>query len=99
MRFHKYVHENETIDSTLTANYVFVLLNYSRENKNLDILAELEYPQRFGFPVFVILDDEGKRIHTQNSAYLEKDKSYDEKKVLQFLKHWSPAAVDPENYQ
>lgn len=83
----------------MNANYVFTLLNYSKENKNLDILAELEYPQRFGFPVIVILDGNGKRIHTQNSAFLEKEKSYDEKIMLEFLNHWSPEAIDPENYK
>jgi hypothetical protein len=83
----------------MQANYVFQLLNYSKENKNPDILADLEFPQRFGFPVIVILDEEGKRIHTQNSAYLEKDKSYDEKKMVEFLMQWSPAAMDPKNYK
>jgi len=83
----------------MKANYVFGLLNYSKENKNLDILAELEYPQRFGFPVIVILDGEGKRIHTQNSAYLEKEKSYDEKKMVEFLHNWSPKAIDPASYR
>jgi hypothetical protein len=77
---------------------VFGLLNYSKENKNLEALESLEYPQRFGFPVLVILDGKGRRIHTQNSAYLEKEKSYDEKKMIEFLKQWSPAALDPENY-
>jgi len=79
-------------------NYVYVMLNTGEEKKNLDILATLDYPQRFGYPVMVILDQEGKRIHTQNSVYLEKEKSYDEKTVVNFLKHWSPAAVDAESY-
>ena len=83
----------------MKANYVFGLLNYSKENKNLDILAEMEYPQRFGFPVIVVLDAEGKRIHTQNSAYLEKEKSYDEKKMVEFLGQWAPAALDPKSYK
>ena len=62
-------------------------------------MAELEFPQRFGFPVFVILDGSGKRIHTQNSAFLEKDKSYDKEKILRFLKNWSPDALDPASYE
>jgi hypothetical protein len=82
----------------MQANYVFGLLNYSKENKNEDVLADLEYPQRFGFPVLVILNGEGRRLHTQNSAYLELDKSYDEKKMMEFLKQWSPAALDPASY-
>lgn len=83
----------------MQANYVFQLLNYSKGNKNLDILADLEYPQRFGFPVIVILDGDGNRLHTQNSSYLEKDKSYDEKIMVSFLKQWSPTALDPRNYK
>jgi hypothetical protein len=75
------------------------LLNTSRENKNLDILAGLGYPQRFGFPVLVVLNAEGKRIHTQNSAYLELEKSYSKEKVSEFLKQWTPAAINPKNYQ
>ena len=98
-RFHQFVHENERLDSLLSADYVFVLLNYSKEKKNLDILADLGFPQRFGFPVFVILNKEGTRIHTQNSEYLEEDKSYSEKKVAKFLKQWSPEAIDPRNYE
>ena len=83
----------------MQANYIFQLLNYSKENKNLDILAEFDFPQRFGFPVVIILDANGKRIHTQNTAYLEKDKSYNEKIMIEFLKQWSPAALNPKNYK
>ena len=33
------------------------------------------------------------KIHTQNSSYLEKGEGYDEQKVLDFLKQWTPSAV------
>jgi hypothetical protein len=74
-------------------------VNYSKENKNPDILADLGYPQRFGFPVLVILDGNGNRLHTQNSAYLEQEKAYSMETVIEFLKQWTPAALDPENYK
>jgi hypothetical protein len=74
-------------------------LNYSPENRNEDALASLDYPQRFGFPVFVILDGKGNRLHTQNSAYLEEGNGHDSKKVLEFFNHWSPAALDPKSYE
>lgn len=86
------------MDSIKTANYVFQLLNTSKEKKNLDILAEYQYPQRFGFPVLLILDSDGKLIHTQNTVYLEKEKSYNEKLMIDFLKHWRPEALDPKSY-
>ena len=49
---------------------------------------------RFGFPVLVILDMDGRPMHIQNSAYLELEKSYDRKKVLQFLQNWTQKAVE-----
>jgi thioredoxin-related protein len=99
IRFHKFIHDDPQIDSLLKADYVFQLVNYSKENKNSDLLEELGYPQRFGFPVLIVLDSKGAKLHTQNTAYLEKEKSYDREKVIEFLKHWSPAALKAENYK
>lgn len=98
LRFNKMVTEDKQLDSALNANYVIYHLNYSKENKNEEVLAGLGYPQRFGFPVFVILDGKGNRLHTQNSAYLEQDKGYNKEKVMEFFKQWSPKALDPKSY-
>jgi hypothetical protein len=98
IRFNKFVESDSSLKGTLDANYIVEHINYSPENKNEKILTKLEYPNRFGYPVFVILDANGRRIHTQNSAYLEEDKSYSKKKVAEFFKHWSPAALDPKSY-
>jgi len=96
--FDKKVKETESLRTLLNENYIAYHLNYSRENYNEDILADLDYPQRFGFPVFVVLDSNGKRLHTQNSVYLEEGKGHNEKKILEFFKHWSPVAVDAKSY-
>ena len=96
--FHKFYTTDNQLDSAIKANYVVVNLNFSQENKNLEALKKLEFPQRFGFPVFVILDAKGKRLHTQNSSYLEQGRGYDKEKVMEFFKAWSPAALDPQNY-
>lgn len=96
---HKFYASESQIDSAIKANYVVTYINYSKENKNPEVLKRLEYPQRFGFPVLVILDADGRRLHTQNSAYLEEGKGYNKSKILEFLKHWSPAALKPENYK
>lgn len=98
IRFHKFLNKVPKIDSLVQSSYIYVPLNYSRENKNEESLKLLEFPQRFGFPVLVILDQNGKRIHTQNSALLEKEQSYDTTKVFQFLQHWTPQAIDPNQY-
>ncbi len=90
---------DEELKTYIAENYEVVHLNYSKENQNLDVLEQLEFPQRFGFPVFVILDGNGKRIHTQSSGYLEEGKGHSKKLVLEFLQSWSPKAVDAASYK
>ncbi len=99
VRFHQFTDTNMVVKNTLEKNFVVVRVNYSKESKNEAALAQLEFPQRFGYPVFVILNADGKRIHTQSSGYLEQGKGYDEKAVNDFLKAWTPAAVNPETYK
>lgn len=98
LKFHKLLHTDTAIDSVLSSDYVFILVNYSKENKNLPVLKEFNFPQRFGFPVLLVLDKSGKLIHTQDSGLLEAGDGYDSKKVLGFLKGWTVAALDPKNY-
>jgi thioredoxin-related protein len=98
-RFHEYVTNDKSIDSLVNANYVVYQMNYSKENYNAKLLAKYGYPQRFGFPVFLILDQQGKLLHTQNSAYLEKDKGYDRNQVIGFFNDWSPKALLPSQYK
>ena len=97
--FNKTVHEDAQLDSVLNANFIVYHLNYSPENINHDEFAKLGYPQRFGFPVMIILDGKGNRLHTQNSEYLEEGKGYNKEKVLEFFQNWSPKALDPNTYK
>jgi thioredoxin-related protein len=97
--FYKWSHENKTIDSLITSDFVVLHANYSKENKNPELMKRLEYPQRFGFPVFVIVDGEGNRIHTQNTGYLEEGDGYSENKVAGFLKQWNVNAVKESSYK
>jgi thioredoxin-related protein len=99
IKLHNLFHSNTKIDSILKADYIIVHLNYSSENKNLPILKELDFPQRFGFPVLVILDKSGKRIHTQETGLLESGEGYSINKIIWFLENWSVAALDPKKYQ
>jgi uncharacterized protein YyaL (SSP411 family) len=94
-----FVHKNDSIYKRLTDNYIVVKLNYSKEQKNDETLSELQFPQRFGFPVLVVLDAKGKRLHTQNSAYLEQKDSYSPEGIYDFLKAWTPAAINPQTYK
>ena len=89
VRFHKMISEDAKLDSLVHANYEVVKVNYSKENNNHEFLATLGYPQRFGFPVFVILDGKGNVLHTQDSGYLEQDKGYSLEKVERLFLNWS----------
>ena len=98
VKFHRFCSTDQQIDSVMSKNFIVIKINYSKENRNLTTLKNLDFPQRFGFPVFVILDAGGKRIHTQNSAYLEEGESYSKKRVTEFLKQWTPDALNPDHY-
>jgi len=97
-RFIDYVGTDKQIDSLVNASYVVYHMNYSKENKNEKLLTMYGYPQRFGFPVFLILDGDGKLLHIQNSAYLEEGKTYNRNAVIGFIKDWSPKALEPSQY-
>jgi thioredoxin-related protein len=98
-RFDSFARYDSAIKMTIASNYLVYHLNYSKENKNLPALARLGFPQRFGFPVFVILDKDGKRLHTQDSGFLESGKGYDRSKTLTFLNAWTLQALDPKQYK
>jgi len=99
LRFNRFVTGDPQLDSMVKANYVVYHLNYSKENKNKSIMEKYGFPQRFGFPVFIILDSNGNYIHTQKSSYLEQASSYNKKIVFEFLEDWTPAKLKPGNYK
>lgn len=98
-RFNNFVTEDESLRNYIDSNYVVYHLNYSPDNKNKEVLAKYGFPQRFGFPVFLVLNEKGDLIHTENSAYLEEGKSYSKIKVIEFLKNWAKSAFDPSIYK
>ena len=46
----------------------------------------MEIGDKYGYPVFIVLDKDGKQIHTQDSSVLEEGKGYSLDKVKKFLK-------------
>ena len=96
IEFARFAKEDAKIDSVIKASFIWYHLNYSKENENKVMFAKLGYPQRFGYPVFIILNQKGERIHTQSSEYLENGgKSYNQQKVQNFLEMWSPRVLKP----
>jgi thioredoxin-related protein len=95
LRFHQLVNDTPELKQYLNNHFETVLVNYSPENKNEEVLKKLKNPGRFGFPVFLILDGNGEVIHIQNSAYLEQGKGHSVKLITDFLKNWTYSAVNP----
>lgn len=101
LRFADFITKDTTISNVIDESFVYIHMNYNpRKSEGEEkvqlakaMLKRLDNPARFGFPVFVVLDEEGRVIHTQDSSFLEEGQSYDKEKVLRFFKNWTPKAV------
>lgn len=101
LRFADFMTKDAAISKVVNENFVFIHTNYNPRNKAdavqtkraEKLMKMLGFPGRFGFPVFVILNPEGKVLHIQDSGYLEEGNSYDQKKVMRFFQNWTPKAV------
>lgn len=102
LRFADFISRDSTISQVIDQHYVYIHVNYNpRKTENNKekaqqteaMLHRLNNPVRFGFPVFVVLDENGKVIHTQDSSFLEEGNGYNQEKVLRFFNCWTPKAV------
>ena len=98
-KFNSFVQLDSSLKSLQNKNYIIYHLNYSKENKNLAYLKKLGFPQRFGFPVLVVLDPNGNRLNTQDTSLLEKGNGYDYDKVKEFFINWSLGALNEGLYK
>ncbi|AYO57925.1 thioredoxin family protein [Chryseobacterium sp. 6424] len=90
LRFNQFVETTPELKQIVDENYLYYHLNFSPENKNEKVFAKYDNPgAKFGYPVFVVLDKDGKMIHTQDSAVLEEGKGYSIEKVKDFLLKWT----------
>lgn len=101
VRFARFVENDPEIKSLVDDNFEFIHVNYNPHEEGdgagrdamRRALARLGNPVRFGYPVLIVLDSEGKVVHTQDSSFLESGEGYDKEKVERFFRAWTPAAV------
>ena len=101
LRFADFIKNDTAISNVICESFVYIHVNYNprksggaeKEALAKAMLRRLNNPARFGFPVFVLLDETGKVIHIQDSSFLEEGQSYSHEKVLRFFKNWTPRAV------
>lgn len=102
LRFADFITKDATISKMVDENFVYIHVNYNpRKEEGAEkmerakkMLARLNNHGRFGFPVFVVLNQQGKVLHIQDSSFLEEGKGYNQEKVLRFFKNWTPKAVN-----
>lgn len=87
-KLHKLFENDADIAARLKEAYVVVLADVNKGH-NEDINKRYGQPTRFGLPVIVILDADGKALATQDTGKLEDGDHHDPKKVLGFLNVWA----------
>ncbi len=101
LRFADFITNDTTISRIIAENYEYIHVNYNprkslgaeKMEQGKALMKRLNNAGRFGFPVLVVLDQDGKVIHIQDSGLLEDGESYNQKKVLDFFNGWTPKAV------
>lgn len=94
LRFADFISKDADIAKVVADNFEYIHVNYNpREKASPELMQRLNNCGRFGYPVFVVLDAEGKVLHLQDSSFLEEGKGYDKEKVLRFFNAWTPTAV------
>lgn len=103
LRFADFITNDTTISKVVSENFEYIHVNYNprrsggeaQQQQAVALVKRLDNCGRFGFPVFVVLDENGKVIHIQDSSFLEEGQGYNQEKVLRFFKNWTPKAVKP----
>lgn len=87
----KFFYQNPEIAKVRDANFVWIKINYSKENENKEFLSA--YPEAPGYPHLYVLDPAGKLLQSQDTSELEMGKGYNPEKFVEFLNKWSPKPV------
>ncbi|WP_115618850.1 thioredoxin family protein [Chryseobacterium indoltheticum] len=91
LRFNQYVQTTPELKKMVDKNYLYYHLNYSPDNRNEKVFSQYGNPgEKFGYPVFIVLDKNGKMIHIQQSDVLEDGKGYSLEKTKKFFNQWAP---------
>ena len=87
----RFITDDADVHSLIGAKYVWVKVNFSKENRNEALLGR--WPKVDGYPHLFVLDGSGRLLHSQDTAALESGNGYDRRKFLALLQRWAlPAA-------
>ena len=86
----RFIAGNPDVRALIDAHYVWVKVNFSKENENAALLSR--WPAVAGYPHLFVLDADGKLLHSQDTGKLESGKGYDKRKFVDMLRKWAPPA-------
>jgi thioredoxin-related protein len=84
----RFIDANADVRALIEANYVWVKVNFSKENRNEALLGR--WPRIRGYPHLFVLDAHGALVHSQNTSALESGKGYDKQRFIAMLRTWAP---------
>lgn len=83
---------NVELNKMRDANFVWIKINFSEENKNEQFLSK--YPQIKGYPHLFVLEKDGTLLYSKDTSELEDGvKSYNLKKFTDFINEYSLKAA------
>jgi hypothetical protein len=88
-KLHKLFQTDKSIAKKLKRDYVIVMIDMNNGH-NKDLNKKYGNPTRFGLPAIVVLNTDGKQLTTQDTGELVEGDHHSPKKVMAFLKEWSP---------
>ena len=83
----RFIEANDDVRALIDANYVWVKVNVSKENRNEALLAR--WPRVPGYPHLFVLDGRGALVHSQRTSVLESGKGYDRQRFIAMLRRWA----------
>lgn len=84
--------QNAEIATCKARNYIALKITFGPKNHNTEVLSR--FPKIQSYPHFFILNSDGSLLYSQDTTELERGKSYDAEKFLEFLQRWVPDPKD-----
>jgi thiol:disulfide interchange protein len=86
--FGRFVAANGDLKRLLDKNYVWLKVNFSKDNENSAFLRR--FPAITAYPHFFVLDAGGKLLHSQSAETFEENEGFDPAALRAFLVKWAP---------
>lgn len=90
LRFDNFVKTDAELKQLVDDNYIYYHLNFSPKNRNEKAFAKYGTTKKIGYPHFIILDQNGTKLHLQESGIFEEGRGYSKKKIKKFFETWVP---------